>query len=183
MAQTADPPGVAVAAPAGRHDGRDLVASTYRQVYRTLYGLCRGDAELAADLTQEVYRKAWQALPSFEGRSEASTWLFRIATTTFLQHVRRPRLFHPLDETGSGAMADPTPDAAARLMEGEREERVRRALLALPDELRFAVTARYWGDLPIAEIARLEDLTPMGMRLRLRRAMAALRRALAEQEP
>ena len=183
MAQTPNPSNPPGAPAAGRIDGRELVASTYRQVYRTLYGMCRGDADLAADLTQEVYRKAWQALPDFEGRSEASTWLFRIAVTTFLQHARRPRLFQPLDDAGAGAMADPAPDPASRLLDDEIAERVRRALSALPDELRFAVAARFWGELPVAEIARLENLTPMGVRLRLRRAMTALRRAIEEREP
>ena len=183
MPRTADPSNLTGDLPAGRIDGRELVVSTYRQVYRTLYGLCRGDADLAADLTQETYRKAWQALPEFEGRAEASTWLFRIAMNTFLQHVRRPRLFQPLDDAGTGAMADPTPDPASRLLDDERGDRVRQALSALPDELRFAVAARFWGELPVAEIARLENLTPMGVRLRLRRAMAALRRAIEEREP
>ena len=183
MARTADPPDLPGAPSPGGLDGRELVASTYRQIYRTLVGLCRGDADLAADLTQEVYRKAWQALPEFEGRAEASTWLFRIAVNTFLQHARRPRLFQPLEEAGTGAMADPTPDPASRLLDEEAGERVRRALFALPDELRFAVAARFWGELPVAEIARLENLTPMGVRLRLRRALAALRRAIEERQP
>jgi len=185
MPRTADPPSLPGAPAAGRIDGRELVVSTYRQVYRTLYGMCRGDADLAADLTQETYRRAWQALPEFEGRAEASTWLFRIAVNTFLQHARRPRLFQPLDDAGvgDGAMADPTPDPASQLLQDERGERVRCALATLPDELRFAVAARFWGELPVAEIARLENLTPMGVRLRLRRAMAALRRAIEEREP
>jgi RNA polymerase sigma factor (sigma-70 family) len=182
MPHTADP-AMAEGSPAHGLDGRELVAATYRQVYRTLYGLCRGDADLAADLTQEVYRKAWQGLPAFEGRAEAATWLHRIALTTFLQHVRRPRLFRALEEVGTGAMADPTPDPASQLIAGERGERVRRAILALPDDLRFAVAARYWAELPVAAIARLEELTPMGVRLRLRRALAALRLALEEGEP
>jgi hypothetical protein len=80
-----------------------LVAATYRRTYRALVRLTGGDADLAADLTQESYRKAWAALPRFDGRSRVSTWLFRIANTTVLNHARRPRVVGPF---GGGAGSD-----------------------------------------------------------------------------
>src|SRR3954470_23642422 len=60
-----------------------LVERTYRGVYALLRRLC-GDPDLAADLTQETYRKAWDALPGFDGRAQLSTWLARIAYNHFL---------------------------------------------------------------------------------------------------
>ena len=51
-------------------------------------------------------------------------------------------------------------------------------MLALPEELRSVVTAHYWGDVPVAEIAKQEGMTPPGVRKRLARAFAAIQAAL-----
>jgi DNA-directed RNA polymerase specialized sigma24 family protein len=59
--------------------------------------------------------------------------------------------------------------------------RLRRAVLALPEELRFAVTAHFWGEVPVRDIARQEGLSTMAIRKRLRRAVARLRTALVEE--
>jgi RNA polymerase sigma-70 factor, ECF subfamily len=157
-----------------------LVESSYRQIYAALFRMCGGDAELAADLTQETYRKAWEALPRFEGRAQLTTWLYRIAYNSFLHHVRRPRLMQELTDDTAAALPDPEPDAAAAYVAGDEAERLRRAVLALPEDLRFTVSAHYWSELPVAEVAKLEHITPVAVRKRLKRAFAALRLALEE---
>lgn len=169
-----------------------LVAATYRRTYRALVRLTGGDADLAADLTQESYRKAWAALPRFDGRSRFSTWLFRIAYTTFLNHARRPRVVVPFGgggggetedgEAGLAAVADPAPPADQTLAERGARDRLRRAVLALPDDLRYTVTARFWGELPVPEIARQEGVTGAAVRKRLKKAMLLLAAHL-EEEP
>src|SRR5215467_3093567 len=63
-----------------------LVEQSYRVVYALLRRLC-GESELAADLTQESYRKAWDALESFDDRARFATWLCRIAYNTYLNHL------------------------------------------------------------------------------------------------
>jgi hypothetical protein len=55
-----------------------MVERTYSAVYASLFRLC-SDGDLAADLTQETYQKAWTALRGFDGRSQLFTWLYRIA--------------------------------------------------------------------------------------------------------
>ena len=62
-------------------------------------------------------------------------------------------------------------------MEGDR---LRRAVLSLPDELRYLVTAIFWGDLPVKELARQEGITPVGIRKRLKKALRLLALALEE---
>ena len=57
----------------------------------------------------------------------------------------------------------------------------RRAVLALPEPLRFAVTARYWAGLTSPEIARLEGVSPVGARKRLLRALSSLERTLVSE--
>lgn len=167
------------AAGGDRRAAERLVEGTYRDVYGTLYQLAGGDPELAADLTQETYRKAWAALPEFRARARFSTWLYRIAYTTFLSHARRPRLL-PLEEEQERVVDDPAPgpeEVTARHLDAER---LRRAVLALPEDLRFTVTARYWRSLPVREIARLEGVTGVAIRKRLARAERLLAVRLEE---
>lgn len=163
-----------------------LAERTYGMIYAALFRLSGGDAELAADLTQESYRKAWAALAGFDGRARFSTWLFRIAYTTFLNHVRRPRrvvAVADLERTAAAAGSDchPDPTPAEATLAAFEDERLRRAVLALPDELRFPVTARYWADEPVEEIARTAGVGAPAIRKRLRKALALLAEALEEE--
>jgi RNA polymerase sigma-70 factor (ECF subfamily) len=153
-----------------------LVESTYRDVFAALCRFTGGDADLAADLTQETYRKAWQALGEFRGEAAFSTWLHRIAWTTFLNHVRRPRPVSALDDVAP--IADGQPDALTTSSQREEAERLRRAVLGLPEPLRSTVAARFWSELPVAEIARLESITTVAVRKRLDKAFGSLRAVL-----
>lgn len=162
-----------------RQAAERLVERTYRGVFALLRRLC-GDSDLAADLTQDTYRKAWDALPGFDGRSQFSTWLFRIAYTTFLNHLRRPRRLVPLEEKHEAAVPDPA-DGADEVVERDLEgDRLRRAVLALPEDLRYTVTAVFWGELPVKEIARQEGITTVAIRKRLKKAFRLLALALEE---
>ena len=154
-----------------------LVELTYPLIYRSLYRLC-GDGDTASDLTQDTYARAWRALDQFDGRSRFSTWLYRIAYTTFLNHVRRPQRFVQLDDATvlAESVAPPEQDPLVAL----DALRLRRAVLALPEELRFVVTAHFWGEVTVREIARQEGLSTVGIRKRLHRAVSRLRAQLEE---
>ena len=157
-----------------------LVEATYREVWATLFRLTAGDSDLAADLTQETYRKAWQALSKFQGKAKFSTWIYRIAYNTFLNHIRRPRPVMSLDPELVDRLPGDTEDPILRLTEGEVAEELRDAVLGLPDDLRFTVAARYWQGLPVKEIAALEGVSAAAIRKRLRKAVSVLRLSLEE---
>jgi RNA polymerase sigma-70 factor (ECF subfamily) len=146
-----------------------------------LYRLC-GDNDLAADLTQETYQKAWAALPNFDGRSQMFTWLYRIAYTTFLNYVRRPRRMTSLDEPDAPEMPDRGPAVDQLLSDREEAERLRAAVLRLPDDLRFTVTAHFWGGLAVKEIAKIEEITTVAIRKRLHKAFSILETSLEEEQ-
>jgi RNA polymerase sigma-70 factor (ECF subfamily) len=170
---------IAALAAGDRSAAEQLVERTYRGVYALLRRLS-GDPDLAADLTQDTYRKAWDALPGFDGRSQFSTWLFRIAYTTFLNHLRRPHRLVPLEEKHEAAVPDPAPSAEETMDQGLAGDRLRRAVLALPEDLRLTVTALFWGDQPVKEVARQEGVTAVAIRKRLKRALRMLSLALEE---
>jgi RNA polymerase sigma-70 factor (ECF subfamily) len=158
----------------------ELVERTYSAVFASLYRLC-GDQDLAADLTQETYQKAWAALPNFDGRSQLFTWLYRIAYTTFLNYVRRPRRMTSLDEPDAPELPDRAPGADEVLSGHEEAERLRAAVLRLPEDLRFTVTAHFWGGLAVKEIASIEEITTVAIRKRLHKAFSILETSLDEE--
>jgi RNA polymerase sigma-70 factor (ECF subfamily) len=165
-----------------REAAEALVEGSYGIVFASLVRLCGGDRDLASDLTQETYRKAWQALPAFDGRSRFSTWLYRIAYNAFLNRARRPLHAVPL-ESSDGLPEDPAASAEDSIERSETSLSLRRAVLALPEELRFAVTARFWAGESVSGIAREEGITTVAVRKRLRRALASLKAALQEVLP
>jgi len=183
MLEAADERQLFAALDAGERSAAEaLVERTYRPVFAALCRLTGGDEDLAADLTQETYRKAWQALGRFNRRSRFGTWLYRIAYNAFLNHVRRPHRLEPLDEGPRGEVSDPEPGQEELFSRGEVAARLRRAVVGLPEDLRFTVTARFWGELSVDEIARSEAVTGAAIRKRLRKAMRVLRTALQEEE-
>ena len=161
----------------------ELVERTYSAVFASLFRLC-GDSDLAADLTQETYQKGWAALERFDGRSQLFTWLYRIAYTTFLNHIRRPRRMTSLDEPESSfEVPDETTPVDQVLMDQEEAGRLREAVMKLPEDLRFTVTAHFWGGLPVKEIARIENITTVAIRKRLHKAFSILGSTLEEEVP
>lgn len=162
-----------------RAAAEELVERTYSAVFASLCRLC-GDNDLASDLTQETYQKAWAALPNFDGRSQLFTWLYRIAYTTFLNHIRRPRRLTSIDEPDAPEMRDGSRPVDEVLADREEAARLRAAVLQLPDDLRFTVTAHFWGGLAVKEIARLEEITTVAIRKRLHRAFGILESILEE---
>ena len=164
-----------------REAAERLVDATYGKVYASLVRMT-GNPDEAADLTQETYRKAWKSLGEFREAALVSTWLYRIAYNTFLNARRRPMRIVPLEPEVELMAVDsgPPPDVVAA--RSERDDRLRRAVLGLPEDLRFPVTAHYWSDVPVSELAEILNLTPQAVRKRLSRAHEALAVALNELE-
>jgi RNA polymerase sigma factor (sigma-70 family) len=162
-----------------REAAETMVSRTYSGVFAALCRMTGGDRDLASDLAQETYRKAWEALGAFDGRSQLSTWLFRISYNTFLNHVRRPRRVVPLDDEHASAVVDPVASAEEELAEKDEAARLRRAVLELPEELRYVVTAFFWAEVPVREIARQAGVTTVAIRKRLKKAYSRLGKAVA----
>ena len=68
-----------------------VVRSRYESAYRQLWHLTRGDADTAADLTQETFVAAWASLPGFNGSCAVGTYLHTIAVRVWYRHCRRNR--------------------------------------------------------------------------------------------
>jgi RNA polymerase sigma-70 factor (ECF subfamily) len=161
-----------------RRAAERLVEATYSGVFAALCRLS-GDRSLAADLTQETYRKAWQSLDSFAGRSKVATWLFRIAYTTFLNHVRGNSRFQSLEESPL-VLVDDSPSQGDVLALEEEGSIVRDRVLRLPAAQRDVLVARYWGEVSVRDIAREQGVTSVAIRKRIKKALSLLAGQLEE---
>jgi len=164
-----------------RAAAEELVERTYAGVFAALSRLC-GEGDLASDLTQETYRKAWGSLGGFDGRAQLSTWLYRIAYTTFLNHVRRPSRTTSIDDENSAELPDRGKGADELLSESEEAARLRLAVLQLPHDLQFVVTAHFWAGLSVSELAVAEGVSGVAIRKRLHRAFVLIERQLEQGE-
>ena len=65
-----------------------LVEENQNRVYSLAFRITR-DREESADLAQEAFLKAWQALPNFQGESSFATWVYRLTTNLCIDYIRR----------------------------------------------------------------------------------------------
>lgn len=135
----------------------------YRQnakiVYYFLYSLCH-DRELAEELTQETFFRAFQSLERYNGTCKLSSWLCQIAKHLYYQHLRRANREVPLPDSET----DPGRSAAAAYASDGEENPERRAIAKLelldvlkdmqllPAQMREVMYLRITGDLSFKEI-------------------------------
>jgi RNA polymerase sigma-70 factor (ECF subfamily) len=131
-------------------------------------------AEEADDLTQETLIRAYQHLTGFRGVSMAA-WLYRIASNVAVDHLRKQRLATvPLENVGS--MASLEEDPILGLHEEERRARVMALIGELPECHQRILKLRFYEDRSLAEIAGAMNCSPMAAKLRVFRAVTALRK-------
>ena len=139
------------------------------------------------DVAQEAFIKAYKALKNFRGDSQFYTWLYRIAINTAKNHLvstgRRTPAGGTLDaqeaEQYEGAYAlqeTATPDR--EIQAEEVKQTVNKAIAALPEDLRTAITLRELEGLNYEEIAMVMDCPIGTVRSRIFRAREAVDKQL-----
>ncbi len=167
----------------------ELVRRHQAAVYGAIYRLV-GDRQEALDLAQDVFVRAYGALGSFDAERSFAAWVGRIAVNTALNWLRRRRLpTVPLggergpDDREPGR-AGALPPADERLeperayLAGERHERLRRAILALPAPYRAVIELRHFQELAYDEISQALGLPLSDVKSHLFRARRLLREGL-----
>jgi RNA polymerase sigma-70 factor, ECF subfamily len=163
-----------------------LVESHSKRVYRTLVGLLRSPEE-ARDAMQDTFLKAFQHLPSFQGRSKFSTWLLSIASNTGLQKLRERRPLESID--GEGPESDEgfqprqvrawTEDPEQLYSHAEVQSLVEGYVMRLPPKYRVVVMLRDLEQLSAEDAAAALGLGIPALKSRLSRGRLMLREALA----
>ncbi len=160
----------------------DLLVLKYQHKIVNLVMRYVRDPELALDIAQEAFIKAYRALPRFRGDSAFYTWMYRIAVNTAKNHLAAQRR-RPMDVELD--LQDPEQyDLHARLKEtdtpegvtltNELKETVERAIAALPEDLRTAIVLRELEGMSYEEIAQTMECPVGTVRSRIFRARDAI---------
>ena len=166
----------------------------YRQLFEAysplIYRICSrmiGDPEEAADLTQDIFVRAYERLASLRDPQAFHAWITRLAANMAHDKARRakPRLFSldappPGQEEGmEWQLADSGGSTDAGMMAEERTTMIQSALQSLSSEHRIVVVLHHLENMPVEEIGNLLKIPTGTVKSRLARARAELRKVLA----
>jgi len=144
--------------------------------------------EIAADLTQETFVRAWESLPRLRQAGAFRGWLHRIAANLVRDEVKSGRSRREVTETTLlGDAETPRQDAPApesdgpeqQLVDGELNRHIWAALDELSEEHRAAVVMHHMEGMSVEEIAKAMGVRPGTIMSRLSRAREALRHRLS----
>lgn len=164
----------------------DLVRRYEKQVYNFAYRMT-GNYDDANDIATVAFVKVFNAINSFRGDANFSTWLFRIVTNLYLDERKRSKahLNVPLDEyinleesSVTRQVEDPSPSPLDRLEASERYEMLARAVGDLPEYQRIMVLLYHTQGHSYEEIAQIVGLPIGTVKSRLNRARLALKEKL-----
>lgn len=169
---------------------RELVERFRRPVFSLVYRMVQ-DRELAEDLTQETFVRAFDALESYDPTYKISSWLFKIGHNLTIDHLRKGQL-DTVSIHGAPDATSQEEQEATRVTLESREERpdqytesqllgeeIERAVAHLRPDYREAVLLRHVEGYAYDEIAQIMDV-PLGtVKTYIHRARKELRRELA----
>jgi RNA polymerase sigma-70 factor, ECF subfamily len=148
----------------------ELARRYWGRIFRWLEGR-HGCAHAAEDLTQEVFVKAWQALPDFqEGNFRA--WLFRIARNSLIDR-QRSKNSAPLATLPPG-LSGQEPEPLDNVIAQELSLSVIEACQKLPELVRSAFLLSIEENMSYAEIAHILEITEVTARWRVYKARRLL---------
>jgi RNA polymerase sigma-70 factor (ECF subfamily) len=182
--QTPQQPDLELVGRAQRGDSAafDLLVRKYQHRIVALVGRYVHDWSEAQDVAQETFLRAYRAMANFRGDAQFYTWLHRIAVNTAKNHLTAHNRRPPTDDVDAadaelydaGARLRDTETPERELMRQELEQTVMKAVNALPEELRAAITLREVDGLSYEEIAQ-KMACPIGtVRSRIFRAREAI---------
>jgi len=152
-----------------------LVRRWEPRIYRLALRLLE-HPEDAREVTQETFLAAFRKLHQFRGRARFSSWLYRIALNCCYDRLRERRVAPVPLEEADGIVAEEK--VLGQIHKKQVAERVRRAVRALPLEMRQVIILKEYEGLTFEEIAEILDIPVSTAKTRLYAGLDHLRKRL-----
>ena len=164
----------------GDHDVYRFLVERHQERIRNLLFSIFHDRDFIDDLAQEVFIKAYQALPHFRFEASFYTWLYRIAVNKSRDELRKKKIrrffsFQTLDE---GIEKELNVRLSVPPEDRDTQELVALGLKSLPEKFRTAVVLKDIDGLSYEEIAEVMQCELGTVKSRISRARSMLRKAL-----
>ncbi len=157
-----------------------LIDLFYARIYAFLRRLSGNDAD-AADLTQQSFRRAWQSLPTFAGRSTVSSWLHSIAYHVYVDWRRSDRHGEPRSNEWWAACPSNDASPAELAASSDLAATLYASVERLEPDLRDTVHLHYYQDLTLQETGEALGVATSTVKYRLRQALSELQKTLATE--
>ena len=172
----------------GQREAFEMIVQRYRQPVLNYIGRMVHERELALDLSQDVFVKAYAALRSYRPQYKFSTWLFRIASNTVIDHWRKKKMFlmsldQPIDEDCPDLtlqVADDEPSVTRAYELGELRTKIEAALAKVPLALRELFIWRHVNGFSYEEMAEMKGLPVGTVKNRVFQAKEMMKKLLGE---
>ena len=136
-----------------------------------------GSEMMADDIANEVFLELWKQAPSFEGRSEVSTWLLGIARFKALSFLRKKKE-EWIDDDDAAQVADSADTPEVVTMKEDKAAALRRLVNALPEEHRTVIDLAYYHGQSVTEIGEVLGIPVATVKTRMFYARKKLGEAL-----
>lgn len=144
------------------------------KVFSFIYYRTGGDRALAEDITSETFLKAYENYEDFDDRFAFSTWIYRIARNTLIDHFRRNAKTASIQLDEAIEIPDESSIEAETALRDASNE-IEDLILRLPSLQRDCVTLRYLAEMDFAEIAYLLESNETNVRQAVSRGIKKLR--------
>ena len=155
--------------------------TAYEKLYRAnvgkVYALCLrmcGQKELAEDLAQESFIRAWQKLDSFRGDSKFSSWLYRLTSNVVIGHLRSANKWK-LEQYDEGLHEKTMQDTGNNETIKAHQADIEKALLTLPEKARVVLIMHDYLGYKHTEISDITGMAVGTSKTHLHRAKAQLK--------
>ncbi|MCO4774302.1 MAG: RNA polymerase sigma factor [Deltaproteobacteria bacterium] len=156
------------------------VTEHQRSVFFHALRLCRGDEQLARDVAQKTFLKAWTARADFRGESSLRTWLLRIAHNLAINELRRAhRRREVVPEDDGDDLGSVSATAPETIDDARQREALQHAVLGLAPRQRDVTLLRLYQDLTFPEIGDVLGISAGNAKVHFHHATKNLRRQLA----
>ncbi len=116
------------------------------------------DHNLAQDVLQDTFIKAYQNFYQFKQDSQIYTWLYRIATNESLQQLNKLKRMQKSDEDPDYHLQNMVADNLAPDAE-DIQILLQKAIQTLPEKQKVVFTMRYYDDLPYEDLSKILDMS------------------------